>query len=79
MDVSKYAQSKAAGAVEMKRYGDSFQCVKKQFNPDTGVEILPTVSTFTEQQLLIQKDAAEKLLESVNVMLADLQALKQPK
>jgi len=77
MDVSKYAESKLAGNVILKRYGDSFQCEKRQFNPETGAEITPQISTFTEKELLNQKDVAMKLLESINAMLADLQLLKQ--
>jgi hypothetical protein len=76
MDVSKYAKAKANNAVEMKRYGDSFQCIKRQFDPETGKETSPAISTFTEAELVKQQEAATKLLDSVNEMLADLRALK---
>lgn len=77
MDVSKYAEAKLAGNVQMRNYGESFQCVNRQFNPDTGAETVPQVSTFTEQELIAQKLNLEKMLASVTMMLADVQALKK--
>jgi hypothetical protein len=76
MDVSKYTESKQAGNVVLKRYGESFQCEKRQFNPETGAETTPAISTFTELELTNQQAMAVKLLASINEMIADLRALK---
>lgn len=75
MDIAKYLESKLAGNVQLRNYGQSFQIVKRQFDADTGAEIVPQISTFTEQELIAQKANLEKLLASVNAMLADMQAL----
>lgn len=76
MDVSKYVQSRDSGNVEVKRYGDSFQCVKRQFDPETGSETTPSIATFTEAELLKQKETVSATLANINEMLADIQALK---
>lgn len=76
MDIAKYLQAKQAGNVDLRRYGESFQAIKQKFDPDTGYETAPEISTFTENELILQKRTLEKMLASVNEMLADVQALK---
>lgn len=75
MQISKYREAKAAGGVELKRYGNSLQIIKQQFHPDTGTEILPQISTFERAQILQQRDDAVELVADLNALLADIDKL----
>lgn len=77
MDVGKYAVAKASGKVTLQRYGQSFQCIKRQYDAETGVEVAPVIATFTEEELLRQKTAVEETLASIIAMLSDIAVLKQ--
>mgnify|MGYP003402610855 CR=1 FL=1 len=76
MDIAKYKTSKIANKVTLQKYGDSYQFVQRQYNPETGLETAPITGTFTEEQLLAQKTAVQASLDSINEMLADVQILK---
>lgn len=76
MQLASYTTAKAQGALELKRYGQSFQIVKRQFDPDTGAETVPATQTFTRAEIQRQRDEHAKALAECDALLTDLDALK---
>lgn len=76
MNVNNYRQSKQSGYVELKKYGQSFQCLKRQFSQDTGEEIAPQAATFTRKEIENQRSVCADTLADLDALLADIDALK---
>mgnify|MGYP001615419380 CR=1 FL=1 len=72
MQVKNYRESKAKGHVTIKKYGDDFQCVKRQFNPDTGRETVPQIASFSQQEIQQQRDQLAVTIADCDALLADL-------
>lgn len=78
MNLTDFAASKAKGLVEVKRYGDSFNIVQRQFNAATGEEIAPQIATVSRQEVTAQRDAAQKTVTEANAIIAEFDRLTQP-
>lgn len=75
MQLKNFRAACAAGNVAVKRYGDSFNIEKRQFDPDTGSEMSPQIATVSREEIVRQRDEAQKTVDEANALLAECDKL----
>jgi hypothetical protein len=76
MDIAKYKAAKAAGTIEIRKYGkNSIGFIQRQFDPVSGEETAPASGAFLRDDLVKTRETLEKDLASVNELLDDVDAL----
>ena len=75
MNVNKYRASKARGFVTVQKYGQMFQCVKRQFDAESGEETVPQTATFSHEEIMKQREICAETAADLDALLADINAL----
>lgn len=73
---SEYIKAKAAGRLNSIKLGGEFQLDVKRFSPEDGQEIAPVRHNIKSVELQNTRTLLVSELENLDIMIADLEALK---
>ena len=73
---SEYIKAKAAGRLTVTKFQAEFGLDVKKFSPEDGGELSPTRHNINIKQLQAAKEALQTELTNLDIMIADLEALK---
>jgi hypothetical protein len=75
MDLTTYSTAKAAGKLALAKLNDAYVLSAKQFDPGTGEPKDPQVQAVDKAQVQAQIVTLQGQMDSLNLLLADLEAL----
>lgn len=76
MNIENYLEAKGSGFVTLQKFGNSYQILKRRFNPDTGAETPPEGVIITREEVVRQRDVTAKTLATLDALLADIDGMK---
>lgn len=74
----RYIELRAKGAVLVRKNAGELEMVAKRFDQDTGEEIGERVCNFTLSYLQEEKAILLAVLENIDALIADTEALEAP-
>lgn len=76
MDFGNYTEDKQNGRAEVITAGGGFAIARKRWDSLTGEQLAPEITALSEQDVLDQKEILQNKINDLDVLLADIAALK---
>jgi hypothetical protein len=75
MNLIKYAALKKAGVVELRKFGEEMQILKRKFDPETGDELAPEIQSVTAELIKQERTNFVACVEMCDEILADMEQM----
>jgi hypothetical protein len=75
MNLIKYAALKKAGVVELRKFGEEMQILKRKFDPETGDELAPEIQSVTAELIKQERANFVACVEMCDEILADMEQI----